>query len=227
MAQKAAAISVKKNAAKSNGHNLDGREVQNKILLSLTGDECSAVFAKLEFVMLPVPTVLNEVGEQIKFAYFMNDGLASVLNIMADGKSVEVGLCGKEGFVGLPLAAGFSSSPTRVIVQVAGSAFRITAKDLVAALHGCPTLACWHTAIRARVGAAIVTGGGMQPSARSRRAPRAMAADVARQIGRRHCAADAGISGAHAGHAQSKRHGSRRNFAARRINHLLARLGED
>ena len=140
MAQKAAAISVKKNAAKSNGHNLDGREVQNKILLSLTGDECSAVFAKLEFVMLPVPTVLNEVGEQIKFAYFMNDGLASVLNIMADGKSVEVGLCGKEGFVGLPLAAGFSSSPTRVIVQVAGSAFRITAKDLVAALHGCPTL---------------------------------------------------------------------------------------
>ncbi len=87
MAQKAAAISVKKNAAKSNGHNLDGREVQNKILLSLTGDECSAVFAKLEFVMLPVPTVLNEVGEQIKFAYFMNDGLASVLNIMADGKA--------------------------------------------------------------------------------------------------------------------------------------------
>jgi hypothetical protein len=31
---------------------------------------------------------------------------------------VEVGLCGKEGFVGLPLAVGFRSSPTRVLVQV-------------------------------------------------------------------------------------------------------------
>ena len=42
--------------------------------------------------------------------YFVNDGLASVLNVMADGKSVEVGLAGKEGFIGLPLIVGLSTS---------------------------------------------------------------------------------------------------------------------
>jgi hypothetical protein len=39
----------------------------------------------------------------IKYAYFMNSGVASVLNVMRQGKTIEVGLTGTEGFVGLPL----------------------------------------------------------------------------------------------------------------------------
>jgi CRP-like cAMP-binding protein len=59
---------------------------------------------------------------------------------MEDGKSVEVGLTGKEGFVGLPLVVGFHSSPSRVIVQIDGSAYRINAKTLVAILQKCRIL---------------------------------------------------------------------------------------
>jgi CRP-like cAMP-binding protein len=119
---------------------INGQQVQNKILLALPKRESAVLFSKLKFVSLPIRTVLNQIGEPIKFGYFINEGLGSVLSIMAGGKSVEVGLCGKEGFVGLPLIAGFSTSPTRVIVQVAGSAFKISAKDLVAALLDCPHL---------------------------------------------------------------------------------------
>jgi CRP-like cAMP-binding protein len=53
---------------------------------------------------------------------------------------VEVGLAGSEGFVGVALVAGFKSSGTRVIVQIAGSAFRISAKDLSRFLRECPVL---------------------------------------------------------------------------------------
>jgi CRP-like cAMP-binding protein len=120
---------------------IDGQPLHNKILLGLRNHACAALFSKLEFVSLPTNTVLNEAGEPIKFAFFMNDGLASVLNIMGDGKSVEVGLCGREGFIGIPLTAGFSSSYARTIVQVAGTAFRIRAKDLVVAVGECPKLA--------------------------------------------------------------------------------------
>jgi CRP-like cAMP-binding protein len=120
---------------------IDGQPVHNKILLALSNPECAALFSKLKFLPLPVRTVLNEAGETIQFAFFMNSGLASILSLMADGKSVEVGLTGKEGFVGLPLVAGLSTSPTRVIVQVAGSAFRVAAKDLTEALSECPSLA--------------------------------------------------------------------------------------
>jgi CRP-like cAMP-binding protein len=130
-------ISSSKNSGSSG---VNGQPIRNKILLALPNNECALLFSKLEFVSLPVRTVLNEVGEPIKFAFFMNDGLASILSMTSDGKSVEVGLCGREGFVGLPLAAGFKTSPTRVIVQVAGSAFRISAKLLLATLEDCPKL---------------------------------------------------------------------------------------
>jgi CRP-like cAMP-binding protein len=118
-----------------------GRTVRNEILLGLPPTECSKLFSKLEFVNLPAPSVLNEAEETIKFAFFINDGLASILKVMSDGKSIEVGLCGKEGWIGIPLAMGFNSSPNRIIMQVGGSAFRLKAKDLMVALQECPALA--------------------------------------------------------------------------------------
>jgi CRP-like cAMP-binding protein len=117
-----------------------GRQLHNKILLALPNDEYTAIAAKLEFASLPTPTVLNEVAEPIKFAFFLNEGLASILSITVDGKSVEVGLCGREGFVGVPLIAGFHSSPTRVIMQVGGDGFRLATKDLLVFLRECPSL---------------------------------------------------------------------------------------
>ena len=56
-------------------------------------------------------------------------------------KTVEVGLIGKEGFVGLPLIAGFRSSSLRSNVQIEGTAFRIGADALSDSLVRCPTLA--------------------------------------------------------------------------------------
>ena len=138
---RSSATGLKKSIASPAAKGVNGRQIQNKILLALPDDERTVVFSKLEFVSLPTATILNEVEEPIKFAFFLNEGLASILSITADGKSVEVGLSGREGFVGIPLTAGFHSSPTRVIMQVAGSGFRLSAKDLIVALRECPELA--------------------------------------------------------------------------------------
>jgi CRP-like cAMP-binding protein len=118
-----------------------GQPVKNKILLALAKNERSILFSKLEFVPLPLASVLAEKGAPIKFGYFLNDGLASVLNIMEGGKSIEVGLSGSEGFVGLALTVGFTTSPAQVIMQIAGSGFKISAADLALALRRCPRLA--------------------------------------------------------------------------------------
>jgi CRP-like cAMP-binding protein len=116
------------------------QKVQNTILQSLPANEFDTVFPKLVFFELPKHVLLNEIAEPIEWAYFVNSGLASFLNVMADGKSVEVGLAGKEGFVGVPLLAGFSTSPSRVVMQVDGSAFRISPVDLQVVLKVCPNL---------------------------------------------------------------------------------------
>lgn len=108
----------------------DGNSISNEILLSLPRDECNQILPKLEMVRLKLHQVLHEPGETIKSGYFVNSGLISVLAVQPDGKSVEVGLIGKEGFVGLPLLVGYHSSPTRTITQGDGSAYRCDADDL-------------------------------------------------------------------------------------------------
>ncbi len=119
---------------------LNGCFIQNTVLLSLPSKERASLLSKLKYLELPKHMLLNEMGEEIEFAYFVNGGLASLLNVMADGKSVEVGLTGKEGLVGLALTAGFNTSNTRVVMQVAGSGFRISSDDLKNAMLRNPAL---------------------------------------------------------------------------------------
>ena len=114
--------------------------LSNGILRRLPRKEFKAILPKLELVALPLHSVLNESAKPIAFCYFLNYGLASILTVLNSGKIVEVGLTGAEGFVGLPLVAGLKSSASRVIVQVAGSALRIRATDMIATLDHCPAL---------------------------------------------------------------------------------------
>ena len=87
---------------------VDGSSMENELLLGLPPNEGDSIFSKLTFVQLRTHDVLHESEERIKFAYFMNSGLASILTVMDEGKNVEVGLVGKEGFVGIPLLVGFT-----------------------------------------------------------------------------------------------------------------------
>ncbi len=118
----------------------DGNALRNKILLSLSRKECKNALDKLEFVRLKLHQVIHEAGESIKSGYFVNDGMMSVLAVQPDGKSVEVGLIGKEGFVGLSLLVGYRTSPTRVVVQGDGTAYRCTDGTLKLLIKDCPDL---------------------------------------------------------------------------------------
>jgi CRP-like cAMP-binding protein len=119
---------------------VDGEAVANEILLSLSPKERDLMFPHLTFMELGTHVVLHEPGEPIKFGYFLNSGLASVLTVLTEGKSVEVGLTGKDGFVGLPLVVGFSTSPTRTVIQVNATGYRINAKNLAQVMRQSPGL---------------------------------------------------------------------------------------
>src|SRR5437016_6193725 len=118
----------------------DGNGVGNKILLSLPRQERNQVFERLEFVRLKLNQVLHDAGETIKSGYFVNSGLISILAVQPDGKSVEVGLIGKEGFVGLPLLVGYHTSPTSTMVQGDATAYKCDAKTHGQLIRQCPGL---------------------------------------------------------------------------------------
>jgi CRP-like cAMP-binding protein len=118
----------------------DGNHIHNFILLGLPPKERDMLFPKLELVRLKTHHVLHEPGDSLKSAYFCNEGLISILSVFPDGKSVEVGLIGKEGFIGLPLVAGFRTAPTRAIAQIEATAFRVDGEALMRILRECPQL---------------------------------------------------------------------------------------
>ncbi len=108
--------------------NVDGNHIHNEILLGLPPRERDLLFSKLEFMRLKTHQVLHEPGDTLKSAYFPNRGLVSILSVFPDGKSVEVGLVGKEGFIGLPLVAGFHTRPREPSRRLRARSFESTAK---------------------------------------------------------------------------------------------------
>jgi len=117
-----------------------GRSHQNDILRALPRKERALLLSKSERRTFPARTVLAESGEPIVACYFVTSGVVSIIKVMSDGKSVEVGLTGKEGFVGLPIVVGYSTSPTRAIIQIEAKAYEIRARDLESILRNCPKL---------------------------------------------------------------------------------------
>jgi len=121
---------VRKEVERSETRTADGRPVQNQILNSIPESEFILISSNLEFVELPHRLILHEAGERILFAYFLNQGMASLVVLTSDGRSVEIGVVGHEGIVGTPLAVGLHRGPYRSIMHIPGSGFRLKAELL-------------------------------------------------------------------------------------------------
>lgn len=120
--------------------NAEGKPVRNRILLSLSDAEYRKIRPHLEFLDLPHHLNLHEPREKLRFAYFLNHGLASIVVAMPGGRDVEAGVAGYEGAIGTALAVGLTRSPLRVMMQVEGDGFRVAAQALQATLPTTPDL---------------------------------------------------------------------------------------
>jgi CRP-like cAMP-binding protein len=71
-----------------------------------------------------------ESGGRIDYMYFPTTAVVSLLYIMEDGSTTEVGLTGNDGVVGVALFLGGETAPNRALVQIAGGAYKMKAKLL-------------------------------------------------------------------------------------------------
>ena len=105
-------------------------QFQNNMLRSLTREAYSRFSPHLEMVSLTAGDVLSEPGLIADNAYFINTGMVSVLAVLRDGASLEVGIIGREGVVDVNMLLGCRTSLNRVIVQVDATALRIKSSVL-------------------------------------------------------------------------------------------------
>jgi CRP-like cAMP-binding protein len=110
-------------------------ESENRILGALNPKDYQQLFSQLERVTLVQGDVIYEADAPLKYVYFPETAVLSMLATMEDGRSVEVGPIGREGMVGLRIFLGAETTSDRVIVHVAGTSKRLKAsvlKQLVA-----------------------------------------------------------------------------------------------
>jgi CRP-like cAMP-binding protein len=104
------------------------RTYKNRILSCLPKDEINRLAPHLSPVTLEQEKTLLD-GD-VTHAYFLENGIASVVLTVESGDTVEVGVIGVDGVVGIPILLGAGSVPGRTFIQIEGEGFRIDAKVL-------------------------------------------------------------------------------------------------
>lgn len=115
------------------------RSERNRLLRILTPEDYASLLPHLRRVPLNLRDVLAEADEAFRHVYFIESGVASIVNDI-DGGTVEVGTVGNEGMAGLTVFLDADVSASRTFVQVAGEAKRIPAAVFAKATKERPTL---------------------------------------------------------------------------------------
>jgi CRP-like cAMP-binding protein len=112
----------------------------NRFLAALPPDVSKRIAPQLEPLPLQRGTVLAHTGALSGSLYFPDRGLVSLVKIMADGRTAEVGAIGCEGMVGVSALLGMEQAAFETIVQLDGAGRSIKTSALRAEMEQSPAL---------------------------------------------------------------------------------------
>jgi len=98
---------------------------QNNLLGGASDEELARLLPNLQLMSLPLGQVLYESGERMDYVYFPTTAIISLLYIMENGSSAEIGVVGKDGLVGIAIFMGGDTTPNRAVVQSAGKTIKM------------------------------------------------------------------------------------------------------
>ena len=102
----------------------------NRLLAVLPAADRERLYPHLEPVSMALGNVIYESGSRQEYVYFPTTSIVSLLYVMADGASAEIAVVGNDGMVGIALFMGGETTPSRAVVQSAGSALRLSGQVL-------------------------------------------------------------------------------------------------
>ncbi len=103
---------------------------QNHVLAVLPDADYARLLPDLELIAMPLGWAVYESGGHMGYVYFPTTSIVSLLYVMENGASAEIAVTGNEGLVGISLFMGGESTPSRAVVQSAGSGYRLKASVL-------------------------------------------------------------------------------------------------
>jgi CRP-like cAMP-binding protein len=104
--------------------------IKNAILHALLTSEYKHLNPKLEVVSLKRGEIIYQADQRIDHVYFPETAVVAMIDTVEDGSTVEVGIIGHEGMVGINVFLGCLVTPDKAIVQISGTAMRMKTIDL-------------------------------------------------------------------------------------------------
>jgi len=113
---------------------------RNLLLSKLSVENFDSLQPHLHRIELEAPQAVYEPNQPIRYAYFLESGMLSIVCIMEDGRTIEVSTIGREGVALGSILLPAARVPYRYITQIGGQALRIESSRLIEAAERSPEL---------------------------------------------------------------------------------------
>ena len=118
---------------------VDSQWPRNRLLLALPAGNLKRLMPDIEHIRCTREMVLLDADSSLDHIFFPDSGVVSVLAVYGDGSVIEMATIGREGCTGVQAALGAKSSAARLLVQIPGSAAKMSRKAFVGAMETMPS----------------------------------------------------------------------------------------
>ena len=123
---------------------------RNRLLCALPEQDLQELLPDLEYIELRREQVLVDADSSLDHVFFPDSGVISVVAVYPDGSIIEMATIGREGCTGFQAVFGSKTSSARLLVQVPGTAARMSRQAFARAVQEVPNfLALVHAHVLA------------------------------------------------------------------------------
>jgi CRP-like cAMP-binding protein len=112
---------------------------RNRLLLALPSRTLKRLLPELEQIRCESGQVLMDADRSLDYVFFPHSGVISVIAVYADGNAIEMATIGREGCSGVQALLGAKISSVRLLVQIPGSAVKMSRVAFTRALESVPS----------------------------------------------------------------------------------------
>jgi CRP-like cAMP-binding protein len=112
---------------------------RNRLLLALPQSNLKRLMSELEQIPCQEGQVLLDVDSSLDYVFFPDIGVVSVVVVYEDGSVIEMATVGREGCTGFQAFFGAKSSSVRLLVQIPGSAVKMSRTAFTRAMESMPS----------------------------------------------------------------------------------------
>ncbi len=112
---------------------------RNRLLLALPSSNLKQLMPQLERIRCEREQVLMDADSSLDHLFFPDSGVVSAVAVYSDGRIIETATIGREGCTNVQAAIGAKRSSVRLLVQIPGSAQKMSRATFARAMETMPS----------------------------------------------------------------------------------------